>query len=678
MDQAKASRRLKELRELIDEHNYYYHVLDQPRISDYQFDKLMKELLELEAAYPVLVSSDSPSRRVGGKPLTAFAEVQHHVSMLSLDNAFSEEDLVAFYRRLQKNLGREKIELVGEPKMDGLAVSLTYEGGILTRGATRGDGTSGEDITANLRTIWSIPLRLQEDIDAEVRGEVFMPRSGFAQLNEARRQEGLSLFANPRNAAAGSLRQLDPAVAAQRPLDFFAYSIVDANAEAKGRQWEILAYLKKLGFKVNEHVSILQDLHDALQYYQKISELRPQLPYEIDGVVFKVNNLADQQQVGFTSRAPRWAIAYKFTAEEGITRVRDITVNVGRTGAITPLAELEPLTLSGSVIKRASLHNEDIIREKDVRVGDTVVIHKAGDVIPEIVRVMPDRRAGTAEPFTMPDHCPSCRKEVKRVPGEAALRCLNPACPAQAVERLIHFASRRCMDITGLGEALAAQLYREGLVRDVGDLYSLTAEDLAGLERMGEKSSANLLAALEHSKNNPLRRLLYALGIRFVGERTARLLAEHFGTLQRLAEASYVEIVSLKDMGPQIAFSVHDFFQRQETAVIIEKLSKAGVNFLEQQESLPQKSLSGYTFVLTGTLQHYSREEAKAAIESRGGKVLSSVSKNVDYLIAGEKAGSKLVKAQDLGVTVLKEEDLMKLLGAPDDSSAGIQAQTLF
>jgi DNA ligase (NAD+) len=662
MDRETAARRLKELRELITEHNYHYHVLDAPRISDAQFDQLMRELMDLEALYPELFTADSPSRRVGSTPLTAFAEVEHAFPMLSLDNAFSEEDIAAYYRRLQKSLELEQFALVGEPKIDGLAVSLYYEDGSFSRGATRGDGTRGEDITENLCTIWSLPLRLREKIRAEVRGEVFMPREGFERLNMAREQEGLALFANPRNAAAGSLRQLDPAVAAQRPLDFFAYSLVNFAGEGGASQWEILANLKTLGFKVNEHVSLLNGLSDVMRYHQHMSELRSRLPYEIDGVVFKVNEVAYQKRVGFTSRAPRWAIAYKFTAEEGITRIRNITVNVGRTGAITPLAELEPLLLSGSVIKRASLHNEDIIREKDVMIGDTVVVHKAGEVIPEIIRVLQEQRSGAERPFRMPERCPSCCKEVKRIPGEAALRCLNPACPAQAVERIIHFASRSGMDISGLGEALAAQLYNSRLVNDVGDLYALTIDKLAGLERMGEKSAANLLAALEQSKKNPLHRLLYAMGIRFVGERTARLLATHFTSLRRVAEASYAELTVLRDMGPQIAFSLRDFFQREETGIIMEKLKEAGVNFQEKRAEGIQSTLAGNSFVLTGTLQHFSREQARAAIEQRGGKVLTSISKKVDYLIAGEKAGSKLLKAHELGIRVLGEDDLVKLL----------------
>ena len=663
MDRETAAQRLGELRELITEHNYHYHILDAPRISDLQFDQLMKELLDLEALYPDHITSDSPSLRIGGAPLTAFAEVQHAVPMLSLDNAFSEEDINAYYRRLQKSLGQEQFALVGEPKIDGLAVSLYYEDGRFVRGATRGDGQRGEDITANLCTIWSLPLRLREKISAEVRGEVFMPRDGFERLNTVRKQEGLTLFANPRNAAAGSLRQLDPAVAAQRPLDFFVYSMVNLGGEGRASQWEILTYLKMLGFKVNENVSLLHGLTDVLDYHQRISELRARLPYEIDGVVFKVNEMAYQEKVGFTSRAPRWAIAYKFTAEEGITRISNITVNVGRTGAITPLAELEPLLLSGSVIKRASLHNEDVMREKDVMIGDTVVVHKAGEVIPEIIRVLPEERSGSEQPFSMPEHCPSCYKEVKRIPGEAALRCLNPVCPAQAVERINHFASRSGMDISGLGEALAAQLYQSGLVKDVGDLYFLTAGKLAGLARMGEKSAANLLDALEQSKSNPLNRLLYALGIRFVGQRTSRLLAAHFGNLFSLAAASYEALIVIKDMGPQIAFSLQDFFRREETGIIMEKLQVAGVNFQEKlKEDVKQSTLEGYSFVLTGTLQHYSRNQARDAIEQRGGKVLASVSKNVNYLIAGENAGSKLSKAQELGIVVLREEDLVRFL----------------
>lgn len=665
MEQDTAARRLQELRQLIEEHNYYYHVQDEPRISDAQFDLLMKELLALEALFPGLVSEDSPSRRIGGPPLAYFAEVRHAVPMLSLENAFSAEELTAFYRRLQKILGIEQITLVGEPKIDGLAVSLYYEEGKFVRGATRGDGYRGEDITANLQTIWSLPLRLRERVSAEVRGEVYMPLRGFARLNRERQQAGLTTFANPRNAAAGSLRQLDPAVAAQRPLDLYVYSLANYAGQGVDSQWEILGLLKTLGFKVSEHVSLLNSLPAALDYFKRMHELRAGLPYGIDGVVLKVNEMSYQQAAGFTSRAPRWAVAFKFTAEEGITRVRDITVNVGRTGAITPLAELEPLLLSGSMVKRASLHNESMIRGKGVMIGDTVVVHKAGDVIPEIVRVLKEERSGGERPFHMPQQCPSCGKKVYRLPAEAALRCLNPACPAQVVERIIHFAARGAMDISGLGEALAAQLYHAGLVRDVGDLYALRAGDLAGLERMGEKSASNLLKALERSKRNPLHRLIYALGIRFVGERAARILAGHFRSLDLLAAATYEELVTLREIGPQIALSLQDYFGQEETKHILKKLGQAGVNFQEAEDRRDQQDgdLAGKNFVLTGTLQHLTREQARELIEGRGGKVLSAISKNTDYLIAGEKAGSKLEKALSLGITVLGEEDLRKMLG---------------
>jgi DNA ligase (NAD+) len=664
MDRETAAGRLTELRELINEHNYYYHVLDAPRISDALFDQYIQELLQLESLYPELGSDDSPSRRLGGPPLSAFAEVRHLAPMLSLDNAFTADALLAFYRRLQKIFGMEKVTLVGEPKIDGLAVSLYYEEGRFVRGATRGDGYRGEDITANLCTIRSLPLRLRNNISAEVRGEVFMTREGFTRLNRERDQEGLSLFANPRNAAAGSMRQLDPAVTAQRPLDLFAYSLVNRSDKNIASQWEILAMLKALGFKVNTHVSLLQDLHEALHFYAEINTLRHSLPYEIDGVVYKVNDLLLQEKAGSTSRAPRWAIAYKFVAVEGITRIQDITVTVGRTGTITPLAELDPLLLSGSLVKRASLHNEDIVREKDVMIGDMVVVHKAGEIIPEIVRVLKERRSGGERPFIMHQSCPSCGREAKRLPGEAALRCLNPACPAQVVERIIHFASRGAMDISSLGESLAAQLYHSGMVHDVGDLYALTMEDLVQLERMAEKSANNLLNALQRSKNNPLHRLLYGLGIRLVGERAARLLAVHFGSLPRLAAATPAELTALQDIGPRIAFSLVNFFQGAEAQTVIHKLKQAAVNFLEEQEREGKEDLAGKSFVFTGTLQRFTRRQAKEMIEARGGKVHSAVSKNVDYLIAGGKAGSKLAIARELGITVLGEEEFAELLNS--------------
>jgi DNA ligase (NAD+) len=654
MNKKLAAGRLEELKETINRHNYYYHVLDDPQISDSEFDELMKELLHLEKLYPELVAPDSPSRRVGGQPIAAFSLVRHFAPMLSLDNVFSEEELGAYYQRLQKNLKGEEISWVGEPKIDGLAVSLYYEEGVFVRGATRGDGYTGEDISHNLLTISSIPLRLREKITAEARGEVFILKEDFLKLNRDRERKGLSLFANPRNAAAGSLRQLDPKIAAERSLNINLYTLINlAGAKVLKTHWEMLQYLKEIGFKVNPHVSLLNSLKEALQYLRGLDEARSQLPYEIDGAVLKLNALLHQQKLGSTSRAPKWAVAYKFSSEEGMTIINDIQVNVGRTGAITPVALLEPVVLAGSVVKRASLHNEDILRQKDVMIGDTVVVRKAGDVIPEIVRVIKERRGGEEKHFEMPRRCPSCRNEVKRLPGEAALRCLNPACPLQLIERIIHFASRGGMDITGLGESVARQLYKTGLVRDVGDLYYLKKGDLAALERMGDKSAENLIQALEKSKTNPLHKLLSALGIRFVGTRVARQLAASFHSLPALAAATEEELTSVEEIGPKIAVSVREFFEQQETKEIMAKLQQAGVNMWEGAYKREENVFKGKTFVITGKFAGYTRREMQEMIEARGGKVTNSISKNTDYLLRGEEPGSKLVKAKELGISVL-------------------------
>ncbi|NLJ56419.1 MAG: NAD-dependent DNA ligase LigA [Firmicutes bacterium] len=663
MEKKAAAERLQELRAQIAQHNYRYHVLDAPQISDAAFDALMQELLQLESLYPELVTLDSPSRRVGGTPSSAFQQVRHFLPMLSLENVFSEKDLRDFYLRLQKNIAAGQISWVGEPKIDGLAVSLYYEEGIFQRGATRGNGYYGEDITHNLLTIRSLPLRLKDAITAEIRGEVFISREGFLKLNECREAQELPPFANPRNAAAGSLRQLDPTVTAERPLDLFVFSLNGIRGiKFPATHWETLQYLGALQFRVNPHVTLLNGFEEALDFCRRMNGLRKELPYEIDGAVLKINSLDEQEQLGSTSRAPRWAVAFKFSAEEAVTRVEDIDVNVGRTGAVTPVAKLAPVLLAGSVVKRASLHNEDILKQKEIMIGDEVLVHKAGDVIPEIIEVLKEKRTGREKPFLMPVSCPSCQRDLKRLPGEVALRCLNPACPAQLIERLVHFASRNGMEIMGLGEALAEQLYTAGLVEDVGDLYSLHKEDLCKLERMGKKSAENLLENLQKSKGNPLHKLIAALGIRFVGDRAARLLAAHFQTLPRLVAATKEELLSVTEVGPKIAASLQEFFGQEETQRVLEKLARAGVNFAalpggaagEVEKGLP---LQGVTFVFTGTLAQYTRREAKEIIEAKGGKVAGSVSKSTDYVVAGENPGSKLQKARELGVKIITESD---------------------
>lgn len=664
MDSKTAARKLNELRKLIDEHNYAYHVLDNPRISDEQFDGLMRELGRLESLFPELVTADSPSRRVGGQAADAFRPVLHGTPMLSLENVFSEGELLDFFRRAEKIVMPDSLLWVGEPKIDGLAVSLIYEKGLFVRGATRGDGITGEDITHNLRTIKSLPLRLRKTVSIEARGEVFIPKGDFLELNRSRERLGLPLFANPRNAAAGSLRQLDPQVAAGRPLDVLVYSLVSISGEEPpGEHWRTLQYLRELGLKTSPHTALVTDYKQAVDYFLEMEVKRDDLPYEADGVVLKVNDLAMQKRMGRTSRAPRWAVAFKFTAEEKITRVEGIEVNVGRTGAITPIAILEPVHLAGSVVKRASLHNEDYIQEKDVMVGDLVTVRKAGDVIPEIVRVVKEERGAAAKPFIMPGTCPSCGEIVHRLPGEVATRCFNPACPAQVIERIIHFASRAGMDIAGLGESLAVQLYVKGLVKDVGDLYGLAEGELSSLERMGKKSAQNLLESLEKSKMNPLHKLLYALGIRLVGERAARLLAVHFKNLHRLKNATIEELTCLMEIGPGIATSIREFFDQETVLGILEKLENAGVNFSEDTErDSIDNTLLGKTFVLTGTLQGYSRQEAKELIESMGGRVATNISKKTDFLLLGENPGSKLKKAEDLGVTIISEDELEEML----------------
>jgi len=656
-DLEKIKERARALRREIEEHNYRYHVLDQPLIDDQTFDQLMRELQELEQKYPELQDADSPTMRVGSEPLPAFEPLGHKVPMFGLDNAFSEEELHEFDARVRRLIGLEEVEYLCELKMDGLAVSLQYEEGVFMRGATRGDGYTGEDIIQNLRTIRQIPLQLPEPVTLEVRGEIYINKAAFEQLNRQREEQGLPIFANPRNAAAGSVRQLDPRLAAARPLRIFVYGLGEHSLD-KSTQKELLDYLHSLRLPVNANHEVCSGPGQAWEYCQKWQEKRHELPYETDGVVIKVNRLDLQKSLGFTARSPRWAIAYKYPPEEKTTKVLDIQVNVGRTGAITPVATLEPVTLSGTTVQRASLHNEDFVIAKDIRIGDTVSIHKAGEIIPEILGVIKEKRTGEEQKFTMPRRCPSCDSETYRLGTEAALRCLNPTCPAQLVEKLIHFASRRAMDIEGLGPAVAEMLYREGLVLDVGDLYYLRSEQLVGLERMADKSAANLIEALEKSKENPLRRLIFGLGINFVGEKAARLFAEKFGHLDLLRQASEEELTDIPEIGPKIAEAVVRFFKMPETGPVLDKLEKAGVNFSEPvareegEEALP---LAGKTFVFSGAMAEFTRDQAAALVEELGGNVTSSVSKKTDYLVAGEDPGSKLEKARDLGVEILDE-----------------------
>ncbi|WP_027717819.1 NAD-dependent DNA ligase LigA [Desulfovirgula thermocuniculi] len=663
-DLEKVKQRLEELRREIEYHNYRYYVLDDPEISDERYDALMRELLKLESQYPSLVTPDSPSQRVGGRPREGFATVRHRVPMLSLSNAFGEEELRDFDRRVRTLLGGEKVEYVAELKIDGLAVSLRYENGLLVTGATRGDGETGEDITANLKTVRAVPLRLRREVPLlEVRGEAYMPKEAFLRLNEAREEAGEPLFANPRNAAAGSLRQLDPAVTASRQLSFFAYGIGESEGFAARTHAETLTALRELGIPVNRHWQLLPHIEEVIAYCRHWQEKRHELPYAIDGIVVKVNSLEQQARLGATMKSPRWAIAYKFPAEQARTRVKEIILRVGRTGVLTPTAILEPVRLAGTTVTKATLHNEDFIREKDIRIGDTVIVQKAGDIIPEVVAVDVKSRTGRETPFVMPRHCPACGAEAVRPPGEAATRCTNIACPARLREGLIHFASRNAMDIAGLGQAVVGQLVAAGLVKDPADLYYLRFDQLVGLERLGPKSAQNLLAAIEKSKSNPLHRLIFALGIRHVGERAARILAAHFGSLERLSRATYEELVALPEIGPKIAASVTGFFAQEENRRVLDKLVAAGVNTREVQEEEKEKPLAGKVFVLTGTLERFTRKEAEEIIVRLGGRVSSSVSRHTDYVVVGANPGSKYEKALSLGVPIIREDEFIKLIG---------------
>lgn len=664
MNLEEARERAIRLVEEINLHDFNYYVLDSPVLSDREYDLLKRELEKLEKKFPQLVTPDSPTQRVGGKPLDTFKSVNHAAPMLSLDNAFSVNELRDFVRKIKSLSGISELEYVVEPKMDGLAVSLLYESGILVRGATRGDGYVGEDITHNVRTIKSVPLKLKERVDLEVRGEVFFPRKAFQELNDRREKEGYPLFANPRNAAAGSMRQLDPAVAASRPLDIFIYGMGSFEGFPFRTHMEMLKTLKGLGLRVNPHTVLYTDFDHVVEICQSWAVKRHELPYEIDGMVIKINDLEIQAQVGYTTKSPRWAVAFKFPAEQVETTVEDIQVSVGRTGALTPIALLTPVKVSGSVVKRASLHNEDILREKGVKIGDRVIIHKAGEVIPELVKVLTEKRTGQEKDFVMPGNCPACGQQVVHIPGEVALRCMSSTCPVQMYERIVHFASRGAMDIEGLGPAVARMLWENRLVGDVADLYYLKKEDLVTLERMGEKSAQNLLEAIQGSKQNPLNKLLYGLGPRFLGEKGSKVIAEHFKSLEYIVSASAEEMVKVPEIGPKIAASIVEFFQNPSNLQVVEKLRSAGVNFHQHQgqKEEGERVFEGQTFVLTGKLESFSRSQVQSQIESLGGRVTSSVSRNTDYVVAGENPGSKLDQARSLDIKILTEEQFQKLL----------------
>ena len=662
--------KIEKLRKTIREHEYRYYVLDDPKISDAEFDKLMNQLKALEAKYPDLVTPDSPTQRVGGSPREGFQTVRHKRPMLSLDNAFSYDELREFDRRVRELAGRERVEYVTEHKFDGLSMSLQYEGGVFARGVTRGDGTTGEDVTPNVRAIRSVPLRvdsatlkkLRLAADFEVRGEIIMPRSAFEELNRQQEEQGGKRFANPRNAAAGAVRVLDPAITASRRLDFYAYMLLAGDRVPVKRHSDALEALAKLQFKVSRDWKLCRTLDEVLKYCEAWESRREKLPYEIDGIVIKVNDIALQEELGFTAKAPRWAVAYKYPAHQATTVVKDIQVNVGRTGVLTPVAILEPVQVGGVTVSRSTLHNMDEVQRLGVQIGDAVLIERAGEVIPHVLKVVKEGK--NRRPFVMPKECPVCGTKIHKAEGEVAYRCVNAACPAKLKESLLHFAGRHAMNIDGLGAKIVDQLVDKGLVKDFADLYSLKLEQLAGLERMAEKSAQNLLDEIEASKSNSLARLIYALGIPFVGERTAQLLAEHFGSLDKLASATVEELSEVPEVGPKVAASIVEFFSEPANRKLVEKLRKAGLRFTEERKARRDSRLAGKTFVFTGALAHRSREQAEELVVSHGGKVASSVSKKTDYVVVGTEPGSKYDKAKSLGVTILDEAQFEKLLAS--------------
>lgn len=666
MDRGTAQNRVKELYNLINQYNYEYHVLDNPSVPDAEYDRMIRELTVIESEFPDLVTPESPTQRVGGAALSSFEKVEHRTPMLSLANAFGEADLRDFDRRIRQAIG-DDFSYVCELKIDGLAVSLQYEDGLFILGSTRGDGTVGENITANLKTIRSIPLRLKEDLTFEVRGEAYMPRKSFERLNKEREKKDEMLFANPRNAAAGSLRQLDPRIAASRHLDIFLYGIGNYGSLGVDTHSSALEYLSKLGLKVNKEWRKCQTIDDVIEYVESWTEKRPDLNYDIDGIVIKVDSLEQQDRLGSTAKSPRWAIAYKFPAEEVVTRLIRIDLSVGRTGVITPTAILEPVQVAGTTVQRASLHNEDLIREKDIMLGDWVIIKKAGDIIPEVVNVLTERRTGEETVFHMPTQCPACDSDLVRLEGEVALRCINPKCPAQRREGLIHFVSRNAMNIDGLGEKVIGQLFEHELIRDPADIYFLQKEQLLELERMGEKSVNNLLAAIENSKANSLEKLLFGLGIRHVGERAAKVLAEHYETMDNLIATTREDLVTIPEVGEKMSDAIATYFESEEVEELVSELKSAGVNMTYKGPRTSTTAESDAVFsdkivVLTGKLEKLTRNEAKERIEALGGHVTGSVSKKTDLVIAGEDAGSKLTKAQELNIDIWDEEKLLEEL----------------
>ncbi len=665
-------KKIESLRNKIRYHEHCYYVLDAPEISDLEFDKLLEQLKRLEAEHPDLVRVDSPTQRVGGKPREGFVKVRHSAPMLSLDNTYNQEELRGWERRAHELSGRNDLEYVCELKLDGMSLALHYEDGRLARGITRGDGTTGEDVTLNVRTVRSVPLSIPKDTlkkagipsDFEVRGELLMPIEAFKKLNAEREKQGLSTFANPRNFAAGTVRQLEPSITASRRLDYFGYMLLVNGRTYFDRHWDTLNALEKAGFKVNSARSLAKNFEEVWSFIRKWEDKRDSLPYEIDGIVIKVDRTSLQEELGYTGKAPRWAIAYKYAARGAVTQIENIVPQVGRTGKLTPVAWLKPVPIGGTTVSRATLHNMDEIERLGVKIGDWVQVERGGDVIPKVVGVVEDKDhpRGTKS-FQMPERCPICGGHVVRTEGEADHRCVNANCPAKLRESILHFASRGVMNIEGMGEALVNQLTERGLVKNVADVYRLSKPDLLKLERMGDKSAQNVLDEIENSKKLPLERVIFGLGIRFVGERTAEFLGEHFGSLDAVMNASEEELQEVNEVGPRIAHSIVEFFQEPRNRELVEQLRKAGLTFTGKKKERGTK-LAGKTFVLTGTLESYTRDEAKKMIEDAGGRVSGSVSKKTDYVVAGADAGSKLDKAKELGVNVIDEKELVKLIHA--------------
>jgi DNA ligase (NAD+) len=669
MNRSQALKRVTELRDLIEYHNRRYYQLDDPEISDFDYDKLMRELADLEERFPDIDRTASPTQRVGASPLEKFGTVTHLTPMLSLGNAFSEEEVSEFDERVRRLLGdKAELDFVAEPKIDGVAVNLIYEKGVFRVGATRGDGFTGEDVTQNLRTIRSLPLKMRpRDPDPvpdriEIRGEVYLEKEAFRKLNERRVEQGESAFANPRNAAAGSLRQLDPRITAKRPLRLFCYGVGSIEGRSFTTHWDTLQSLRDWGFPTNPDIRLARDVQACVGYYRHIESIRGKLPYEIDGIVLKVNSLSLQDRLGMVSRSPRWAVAVKFAPTQATTVIEDIVIGVGRTGVLTPVAVMKPVQVGGVTVSRATLHNEDEVAKKDVRIGDTVIVQRAGDVIPEVVKVVEARRTGKETPFRMPVTCPVCGSKVVRLEGEVAHRCIDLTCPAQIRENIIHFVSRGGMDIEGLGDKIVSQLLDAGLIRDPADLYDITKGQLLDLERFADKSADNLIQAISRSKQPPLDRLLFALGIRHVGEYVAKILARKFGSVEKIEAASQEELTAIEGIGPTIAESIYRFFHEPHNLKILRKLERSGVRPFAEKHAT-STALAGKTFVFTGSLKGFSREKAKELVSALGAAATSSVSKKTDYVVAGEDPGSKYEKAKSLGVPILDEEGFLKLIG---------------